>query len=312
MKKSAALKQSFGFIGVFIILSVVLPAFDAPAADDGIHLNAFVVDSQVPQNRFVELIIRLSWAGDLDRYEVKPFDNPILTNLEISGSGSANRVAAEGGVTTAVREYTYQLKPQSIGMAYVEPIIILYTDLETNLQLSLTTGRIPVQIVDPVRESSGAMTVVVLATVAVAAAVWGLSRFLKKKAERKKTAEPMPVLKPTEELYLEELRALFAPNDYSLDGGQAFAKMSRLLRRFLHEKYGAPGLEATSSELYRFLYEQKFDDRFINDVRDLLSAADLIKFSGRSVERNEVLTAQSRIESILFSSLRGEIQRSAV
>ena len=309
MKKSAARKQCFGIIGMFIILGSV---FGALAVDDGIHLNAFVVDGKVPQNRFVELIIRLSWSGDLDRYEVKPFDNPILTNLEISGTGSTNRVAAEGGVTTVVREYTYQLKPQSIGMAYVEPIIILYTDLETNLQSSLTTGRIPVQIVDPVRESSGAVTVAVLATIAVAASVWGISRFRKKRADRQKTSEPAPVLKPIDELYWEELRASIDPNDYSLDGGQAVAKMSRLLRRFLHEKYGAPGLEATSSELYRFLYEQKFEDRFINEVRDLLSAADLIKFSGRSVERHEVMLTQSRIETILVSSLRGEIQRSAV
>lgn len=285
-----------------------------PDQQGGITLNAFVREDKVPQNRFAELVIQLSWSGELDRYEVKPFDNPILQNLEIQGSGSANRVSAEGGRTTAVREYAFQLKPQTIGMAYVEPMIILYTDSETSQQYSLTTNRIPVHIIDPVPESSAKSALWwVLGILVIGSATGWFWRklYLKKKTRREKLAQEMTDVKPLEENYLDELKAVIDPSDYSLDGKRAFSQMSRLLRRFLHEKFSAPGLEATTSELYQFFYDQKFEDRFINEIRDLLSNADVIKFSGKSVDRNEADLMMSRVESILHSSLRGEIKHSS-
>jgi hypothetical protein len=308
-------KQIFFSLLVPVCICLAVQAQNSVSdQQEGIKLNAFVREAKVPRNCFVELVIQLSWSGQLDHYEVKPFDNPILQNLEIQGSGSANRVSAEGGRATAVREYTFQLKPQSIGMGYVEPLIILYTDSESNRQYSLTTNRISVHIIDPVPEPSDkkvlwrALGILIVGS----AAGWSWRKlYLKKKERRERLAQEMSVVKPLEENYLDELKTIFDPSDYSLDGNQAFSQMSRLLRRFLHDKFSAPGLEATSSELYQFFYDQKFEDRFINEIRDLMSNADVIKFSGKSVDRNDAALMMSRVESIFHSSLRNEIHHSS-
>jgi hypothetical protein len=177
----------------------------------------------------------------------------------------------------------------------------------------LTTNRIPVQIIDPIRESplkkilAWALGILVVGSVVG----WGWRKLYLKKKNRRERAQEMSVVKPLEENYLDELKTIFDPSDYSLDGNQAFSQMSRLLRRFLHDKFSAPGLEATTSELYQFFYDQKFEDHFINEIRDLLSNADVIKFSGKSVDRNDAALMMSRVESIFHSSLRDEIKHSS-
>ncbi len=77
------------------------------------------------------------------------------------------------------------------------------------------------------------------------------------------------------------------------------------------KRHAAPGLEATTSELCEFLYANQFDELFITKVRDFLTNADLIKFSGRTIDRNEAVTMLGIAEAIIQGGLRGEIHRSA-
>jgi hypothetical protein len=298
-------------IAVFSILPSIGQIPDRPnlPQQSGIELKAFVRQNQVPQNRMAEFVIQLTWTGKLDRYDIHAFDNPILQNLEISGSGSANRVSSEAGVPRAIREYTFQLKPQSIGMGYIEPLIILYTDNETQVQYPLTTSRLSIQVIDPIRErhwgqliawSAGFLGVTAL----VVLAVWIVN---KKRALALQKEREIEAVIPIEEQYLAELKSAINLDDPSLDGGHAFFIISKLLKRFLHEKFAAPGLEATSSELFQYLFEHKFEDTFINNVRDMLTTADLIKFSGKSVDRNEVSLMATRLESIFQNCLHGAL-----
>ncbi|RPI02674.1 MAG: hypothetical protein EHM72_03625 [Calditrichaeota bacterium] len=298
-------------IGVFCALALNGQIPDRPnlPQQSGIELKAFVRQNLVPQNRTAEFVIQLSWAGRLDRYDIHAFDNPILQNLEISGSGSANRVSSEAGVPTAIREYTFQLKPQAIGMGYIEPLIILYTDNETQIQYPLSTSRLSIQVIDAIRErhwgkimawSAGFLGVAALLVLAV----WMMNR---KRALALQKEQEIEAVVPIEEQYLAELKRAIDLNDPSLDGNHAFLIISKLLRRFLHEKFAAPGLEATSSELFQYLYEHKFEDVFINNVRDMLTMADLIKFSGKSVDRNDVSLMVTRLESIFHNCLHGAL-----
>ena len=112
---------------VFLML---LASWTAQAQDSlrvggsGISLSAFVDKTEVPYNRLLVFTVHLEWSGELDRYEIHPFDNPIVQNFEIVGNASSNRVAVVAGEPTAVQEYTFTLKPESMGMGYIEGMIL--------------------------------------------------------------------------------------------------------------------------------------------------------------------------------------------
>ncbi len=290
-------------------LSSAQDSLRAPVDETRIAIEAFVETTQVPLNRNVTFFITLQWSGDLDRFEVHPFDNPLLENLHIQGSGSANRVASIQGVTTAVREYTFSLKPESLGMAYIEPMMVVYTDLTKDTEHRLTTNRIPVKIVEPVADRTSRIGLwwLIIPVLGAGAVFFFLRRLLIPKAIRETEIDEEAAI-PLEQVYLQELHNEIDLNDPAQETSKAFSKMSRLLRRFLHEKFNAPGFEATSGELYQYLYSHKFSDEFINNVKGLLSTADVIKFSGRTVDRNEVERAYSRVEAIFEKSLAGDIQ----
>ncbi|MBN1466024.1 hypothetical protein JXA02_09695 [candidate division KSB1 bacterium] len=278
-------------------------------AMSSISLSAFVEQNEVPQNRLVNFVLRLHWNGDLDRYEVHPFENPIVQNLQIQGSGSTNRVAEENGVRQAIREYTFTLKPEAIGMGYVESFIIKYTDLSSQVEHRLTTNRIPIKVIDPVPDPiSRAWFIAPLIIVALAgAAFYFIQTLRKRKAERLKRAQEVAAMAvPIEENYLQQLKEIDL-NEPTLDGGRAFAALSRSLRRFLHERFEAPGLEATTTQVTDYLHEHNFDDRIVNEIVEILTSADIIKFSGKTVDRPLLERAYTIVESILQKSLRGEI-----
>lgn len=278
----------------------------------GIELSAFVEPQKIPQNRNAILTVRLQWYGNLDRYDVHSFDNPIVQNFEIIGSGSANRIEAQAGQQTAIKDYTFTLKPQAIGMGYVEGVIIKYTDRVTDTQHKLITNRIKAEIVDPVAEQNsqawvGWALLLLLVSVGIAFLILTVR---KRRLQRQNQAGESAAL-PVEEEYLRELKKTIDFNDASLDLSKAFTDLSRLLRRFLKEKFKVPALEVTTNEVIQDLEEKNFESRFINDIKDILSTSDVIKFSGGSVSRSDVEQTYTRIESIFEKSLHGQITRTA-
>jgi hypothetical protein len=280
----------------------------------GISLHAFVEHIETPLNRTVEMTVRLEWAGDLQRYNILSLDNPILQNFDIQGSGSANTVSSNGGVDTATRKYTFTLKPQSIGMGYIEPMIVKYTDIKADADYILTTNRIPVKVTSPLAEGmmlAWLIPIIIILVVGVITLI--VVRYvLAKKAARKKNAQEMEVSDVLiEEKYIAELKSVVDLNDPTMDGVKVLSQMTRLVRRYLHEKFSAPGFEATTGELYQFLYEKKFKDSFVNEMKDLLSMADIVKFSGKSVSRAEVEKSYAVIEGAVHKGQQNELLQDA-
>lgn len=299
-------RYSLQFVAIFLSIFSIL----AFAQESEIRLTAFVQDTEVPQNRLAQLVVRVEWSGDLDRYDVQRFENPILQNFEIQGSGSANRVATVDGVQTAIREYTFALKPEAIGMGYVEPMIITYTDNVADANYRLTTNRIEVRVLDPVPEGGAPGWLLWVAGFVILAGVLFLivKIMASKRAKKEKEAqEKSEVSVPIEEQFLQELKDTVDLNEPTVDGAKVFAQLSKILRRFLHERFEAPGLEATTSDVTQFLYDERFDDRIVNDIKEILSNADIIKFSGKPVDRPDVERTYTLIESILQKSLRNEV-----
>jgi len=274
-----------------------------------ISLHSFVDRTQIPLNRTFEFVVRLQWSGDLQRFEILPFDNPILQNFDITGSGSSNTVSIVDGVKTAVRDYTFTLMPQSIGMGYIEPIIIKYTDMLTGVDHVLTSNRIPVKVTPPVSEGGVSYWILLPALLLIVVIVVFGRRYYIVKKKKREAAESEAAAEniPMEEKYLQELAAIVDLNDAAYDGVKALSHITRLLRRYLHDKFSTPGFEATTGEVTQFLYDHKFQDHFVNEVKDLLSSADIAKFSGKNVSRADVEKSYAIVENILHKGARDEL-----
>ncbi len=283
---------------------------DYPVPESGITLSAQVNNNKVPLNRTTELLIRLKWYGNLDRYQVHQFDNPILNNLEIIANSSSNKVSTENGENIAVQEYSFTLQPKSLGMSYVEGVIIKYTDLDTDTEYSLTTNRIEVKVIDPIPEPGDKSWILwlLLILVLAGAAFVVITRVKQRKAERvRREQEEAEKAVPLEEKYLKQLKELVDLQNPNLDIVNSFSQLSRFLRHFLKEKFNVPAEVNTTEDVVNELHKQQIDERFIEEIKDILTTSDIFKFSGGHVEKNELVRIFGLIESGLHKSLRGEI-----
>ncbi|MBN1543404.1 hypothetical protein JW992_14790, partial [candidate division KSB1 bacterium] len=263
---------------------------DSTAVETGAQLTAFLDRSETPLNRTVELTLRLEWYGELDRYEVYTFDNPLLENLKIISNSSANRVSRVEGKTRSVQDFTYRLQPTNLGMGYVEGMIVRYRDLQEERDFRLTTNRLQVKIVDPIPEPRSKTRLVGLILIFLLIAVGVLGwiyrrRVLERRDQQLREAAAAAI--PLEQRCLQELRQI-EDDATEADPMAVLNQLVRLLRRFLHEKYSCPGLESTSTEILRDLEQKGLDDRLLRMVQEILNQSDLLKFTGRQADRHEL------------------------
>ena len=273
--------------------------------DTGISLRTFLDKTGVALNRTVTLTIRLEWFGDLDRYQVYKFDNPILQNLEILSTSSSNRIFSRDGKAVSRQDYEYILKPTSLGMGYVEGMIIKYRDLQADRDYRLMTNRLSVTITDPVPEPGSKAWVLYLILGVIAAAIlafsvvwWQRKRQQKRLQIEKEQAEAIPV----EQKILDELESIDL-NESDPDTGAVLSTISRLLRRYLVQKYGVPGPESTSGEVIAALETAQAEPRVLQHVRDVLTTSDMIRFSGRQADRHEIDRIYTLVEHFIHDEM---------
>ncbi|MBN2000822.1 hypothetical protein JW935_24950 [candidate division KSB1 bacterium] len=277
------------------------------AGESGIQLKAFVDKTKLPFNREMLFTIHLEWYGDLDRYEIHHFDNPIIENFEIFGNTNSNRVVSESGLRKAVQEYQYILKPKSLGMGYIEGMVIQYTDLASNEEFRLTTNRIEVEILDPLPEPGSIkwyyITIPLLVLGALVLVFFLMDRRKKNRQAVNEVEEKISI----EEQCLRELAGSLDLDDPGLKVAEGIAFLSRLLRRFLRDKFQIAGSVFLTDEVIRSLKALDMDSRFVNDVEEILKRSDVIKFSGESAEKSELERFYTLVEAMLQKSRRGEL-----
>lgn len=277
-------------------------ALHAQGADEGIRVSAAVAPLKVPQNREAVVTVRLEWAGDLDRYEIRRFDNPLVENLNIVGTSTSNRVQVVGGLTVARQEYLYRVMPEALGMAYIDGIVIRYTDRETGKEYPLHTSRLELEVIDPLPEPGSYLWLVFLLAFILAAAIafYLVRRMRARRAEaaaRAQTALASQVI--LEEKYAERLRVEVDLRRPDLEVNEALARLAGLLRRYLAEKYSLPLISATTSEVRTLMAEAGAPESAISDALAVLEIADLAKFSGAAQPRSGLERAYTILEKWL-------------
>jgi hypothetical protein len=298
---------------VFLLVCTGLATSQSSPSSDSlqsaIQLKTVLESNTVPLNRTVHLTLRLEWTGDLARFDVHRFDNPLVENLEIVSTASTNRVIQTGGEQRSVQEFSYELKPTSLGMGYIEGMIIPYTDLNTDREHRLMTNRLQVRIVDPIPEGESGVWLLwggigVLLVVLAGGAAWQHY----KRQQRRRREEAINAAQPTLEVsYLESLREWSPERQHSQDN-TGVSEMTRLLRHYLTEKTGYPAIQ-TPTRLLISQLESRIHEHHLKQLGSVLSMADEIKFSGRAARPHEIDQIYTGVENMLEAGQNGELLR---
>lgn len=275
---------------------------------EAITASVQVDRQEVPQNYTFKFILKISWQGDATRYEIEKMDNPVLTNLEIVGNASSNWVGEVGDVKKVIRTYEYVLKPQSLGMGYIDGLIIDYKDTRFDEIHSLVTSRLEVKVVDPVKDTNwtlflltgSGLAFLILLTVATAI-------FIRRKNVRAaEQRQQMLQIIPLEETYLNHLKQQVDLKNPNV--GESFSALSKLLKCYLSERYQISALEITTREIASELNKSAVSEKIVEQVEEVLNTCDVAKFSGGQVESGTLERCYTLVEDILNRNKREFIE----
>ena len=264
-----------------------------------IRASVHVDNKEVPLNRTVTYIIEISWQGDLERYQIQKFENPVLTNLKIVGNSSSNWVGELSGILRTVKSYEYSLKPVSLGMAYIDGLIVEYKDKLSDETQRLITNRLEVKVIDPIPEHNYSRLLLVGGIFLSLFLISGVGFFIIKRKKQKKAEEKLEDIQviPIEERFLSVLKQnvkLQTPASV-----ESFSNLSKVFKKYLSERYQIPTLEVTTQEIVNELKKNAFSEQIINQTEEILKACDVAKFSGGHLEQGDLERIYTLVEDIL-------------
>lgn len=287
-------------------LIALLCAAQITLAQDSLEvkLSTSVAPQETPLNRTAACVVQLKWRGDLSQIEFDPPEAPRLSNFKLAGSASSNWVGLENGANTAIKTFEYTLKPEGLGMGYVEPVRVSYLDKRTGEKHDLYTSRLSVKIIDAVPEPGEAPLGLILGSIAGLAVAGGLTYIYwqtrRKKQEQARLAAQ--IARPVEEEFLEELQASVDLN--ARDTKEAFTALSKLLRNYLQKRFDIPAQGITIAEVVAALRSLTTDINQVLQVEEVLQTSDVVKFSGAGGDPSRLARAYALTENILRANLK--------
>lgn len=297
-----------GFCILFILFNRNGITQDTTTVDSEstIKVTTLVDTREVPLNRQVTCSVIIEWTGELKRYLISEVENPVIENLEIVSTSAADRRLSEAGVVKSAKIYEFVLQPKSLGMAYIEHVIVKYVDNETGEAESLITPRLTIKIIDPVPEPGSRswmlkwliLVALVLVLFLVIFLIW--RRNVREK--KRKEAEAVKVV-PLEDEYLTQLRESINLNSTEININEAFGTLSKITRKYLSQKYSISALESTTDDIISEISQRDVDQSVINNIREILTVSDLAKFAGAGGDRNELDRIYALLEAVLERNL---------
>jgi hypothetical protein len=275
----------------------------AVAAPLQVSVSASAASEETPLNRFATFTVQLKWQGRLSDVEFDPLETPQLANFKVAGSSSSNWVGLENGKQTSIKTFSYSLRPEGLGMGYVEGMRVNYLDKATGEKHALYTSRVGIKVVDAAPEPDEAplglaLTAGLLVCAALAILVFQMEARAKKK-EAARLAAMAP--KPLEDEFVDELKSTVDIN--SADLKEAFFTLSKLLRRYLNRRYQIPAQGISTQEVVAAL-RQAAPEEQVTQIEEVLQTCDLYKFSGEAGEPARLARAFALTENFLQTNRR--------
>ena len=297
---------------IYIFLILMGRVFSVSAQDSSqvisestIKVYTEIEKKQVPLNRTLKFTVRVEWVGDLGRYKISELENPLIENFDIYSTSTADRRMSEGGVAKASKIYEFTLTPKTLGMGYVESVVVKYIDTETGEGHHLITNRLDIEVIDSIPDpvANGWMkkmlpffVLVLVILVVVCILLW------RRKQKISKETEIVEVV-PLEEEFLTMLKESIDPNSPDLNVNENFSLLSKILRNYLTQKYEIAAMELTSDELVTSLKNTKLPDDLTNNIKYILQVCDLAKFAGSDGDRNDFNRMYTLVEEIFEKKL---------
>jgi hypothetical protein len=290
---------------VLITIAMFVPALAQTIADtlhNDITLRTYIEKDAVPLNREVVYHVALQWEGPLTRYKISHIGEPVTTNLVASGNGSSNKINPDAeGRTISTKIITYYFKPIEMGMAYIDGVTIKYTDLFTDRQESLLSGRIGVKIIEPIPESNGGigrfkLLYILLASCLIIGGVWIALRYKKRRDE----AYARSLLDQKESPEEKYLRLLKETIHYRVEGiKESVGDLSRLLSGYFLERYRL-NITGLSGEKYTTELKDKVkDEETVARIKDFYERTEKVKFAGEGIDESEFHRLYDTVELVL-------------
>jgi len=291
---------------LFIIqFSVAAQTSDTTAVSEiepvTIRLRTFVEANKVPLDRKVEFNVELSWIGELSRFHIDPLEQPVLTNLVMEGSGSANKLEPlSNGKFRAVKTIMYQFIPLELGMAYIDGMVIRYRDQITGEEDQLISQRVQVEIVDPVSSGNGsgfrAIIYIILLIIFFGSMIFFIIKYIQKR-RRAATTVPVKICLPQE--YLNRISQEIDTNSTNL--AEMSIKLSSMFREYLSRDFQISAKEGSTKEIMENLSSKGIHPAEIEKLRTLFEKLDLVKFAGEEIDPAEFSNVYGTVETFLLN-----------
>lgn len=279
-----------------VVPAVPLDSLRAPVQ---VTMTSAAAGAEVALNRLAGYTIKLKWQGRLSDIEFDPPESPQLSNFKIAGSSSSNWVGVENGQPTSIKTFEYSLRPEGLGMGYVDGMRVSYLDRGTGERHSLYTTRVGIKVSDPLPEPDDAplglaLTLGLLFCAALVLLVFQLEARAKKKEAARRAAL---AVKPLEDEFLEELKNTVNINTTELK--EAFAALAKLLRQYLQRRHAIPAQGISTPEVVAAFRQVANAEEQAPLIEEILQTCDLFKFSGEAGEPARLARVYALTENFL-------------
>ncbi len=265
--------------------------------EENITMEGFVPTDSIRMGDTLVFTLRVKIEGAPYLYDMEePRLN--LTNLKMVGSGSANR--SEEGFS--VVEYNFFLMPNTLGMAYIEPVKLDYTYKPQDKTGELTTSRFAITVLERIEKGTNRNTWIFIAAVVLVLIGGTLTWILYR---TKKNEVPVEIERPSVEERLQKKLKAAEESASKGDYDQFFLITERILSEYLQEKSGLRIIGASIEDIESELYNMGFSSVVVKGIKKGIEQGRLVRFGKGKVD-NEVLQEIMRSYAALLEGSKEE------
>jgi len=279
------------FFFLFVFNSLVFADFNG-----SITIEAIIDTTDIDLNDSLRVDFKIVFIGDQNDINMIEPAIPEVTNFDIIGSGSTNEV--EPG--KIIKKYFYYLKPQGIGMGYIEPIKFGYEDKSTAIIHNLKTKRLNVEIHPAEAEENHSfhfayILLIVFIIIGGIGYVLYKKRFSNQQYQQEKTIIQSP---------LEQAKAeLEKVKDEKTERKNIIFDTYSIILRYLRCEFEFPA-GISGRDIVLELKKMDINETTVLEIQDFFDQCDLFKFSGGQLSSLEIDEIIFKAKEILRNGIK--------
>ncbi len=261
-----------------------------------IGIEGELSDDSIPQNDTIEFTVRLIIRGNPDDYAISDPDNPPVANLKLIGTSQANKTESGAQGIKLIKEYRYSFTPVSIGMAYINPLRIQYVYVPNGVSRKLASGRMEIQVTDPVlpEKPVKAWPFIIIGTV-VALIIIGY--FIWRNRSQRKLSETLEVIQTPEEIARKSIAE--AKNSSGGNPEELISSLSRVFTVYVTNKYDIDARSLSDEKIIETLEMKGVPPVVLKNVGKSLDLADKVRFAAMNANSGDADMVELGIESLI-------------